>query len=178
MVVGITGRIGSGKSTVANFIVKKYNFLYYDTDEIFKDLKSKGIFDFTIADKYKFFSSFHLQNIIRHNLHPKVFIYIKNDIDLKLKLDKELNFVIETALPSNDFFKICDITINITSKNKDLLLLRERNIDNKMIKLINKSQNYYNKFYKRCDFFIKNNRNILVLYKNIDNIVKRILEYR
>ena len=179
MVVGITGKYGSGKSTLSNYIVNKYGFIYYDTDTIFKILKEKGIFDFKIENQVDFYNSFHTQNIVRHNFHPKVFRFIKNEIDKKIKANKNYNFIIETALPSNYFFSICDYTIYIINKlkSKKQIILDERNIqNNSLIKIIN-IQNFYNKYYKKCDFKIINNNSLIDLYKKFDVVINKILEY-
>lgn len=127
MIIGICGNSGSGKSTVAKEILKKYNnAIHCDIDEIgHNSLKDKVVKENLI----KYFGERNISNdgnIDRKKLGNIVFNskaeknklteitwqYMQAEIDNVLKESEEKIVVLDwILLPDTKYFKMCDITI-------------------------------------------------------------------
>jgi dephospho-CoA kinase len=126
-VVGITGGIGSGKSTVALILEKRFHAFLIYTDKIAHMLMRKGMISYNLIVEYfgeqvldsdgeidrKLLGSIVYQDpnkLIHLNslTHPYVMDYVKNLI--KLKQDENVELIcVETALPIEAGLKeFCD----------------------------------------------------------------------
>ena len=169
-ILGITGKIGSGKSTIIDIIKNEYNIYIISLDDIAK----KIIFDKNITfDNKNFFLSNENIEFVKKNIHPLVWDNVKNIINEVKKNDRFDFIVIETALPNEIFFEICDYTICVISSKKKIFLKKNRNYSDEKIRLILKEQNKYNIFYQKCDFFINNEFDKKILIKNVLNIINK-----
>ena len=129
MVLGLTGGIGSGKSTVADILKNEYGFKYISTDEMAKyvmnhdvvcinELKSAfgddiyGKDGFIDREKYKneIYSCDAKRQLSDHIVHPIVWKYVLKAIgrDAASTPDEEERYLLETALPGKNFKSICD----------------------------------------------------------------------
>ncbi|CRZ33805.1 dephospho-CoA kinase [Herbinix hemicellulosilytica] len=127
-VIGITGGIGSGKSLVADIMIKKYNAHFINTDKIAYEqmlpggVSYKGVVDYfgkEILNKDGTIDRGRLAEIVfndREKLlklnsltHPNVLIEVKNEIEKK-RAEKNVPYcIIETALMiESGYDSVCD----------------------------------------------------------------------
>ncbi len=123
--LGLTGIIGTGKSTAAKFISEKYNFYLISADQVGhqllaedKKINAQIQAEFETTDRKKLakliFADPVKLNRLNEILHPAMFKAIKKEITAQKKLNK--NILIEAALLyqiSLDIF--CDKIICIKS---------------------------------------------------------------
>ena len=166
MVLGVVGKIGSGKSYFVNYIKNKYqncDIIVFSCDDIAKELLNSNKTSYKRKDivPHVFFTNEKLQESVRNTLHPEVFNYIKDEIDKqKSSLEqKKTIYVVESALPNEIMYEICDKVVYIKSSydNSYSRLKLSRSYTDSEIKLIYNSQLYYEKFYDTADFIIENN---------------------
>lgn len=160
MVIGIIGRIGSGKSTCIEYLKNKYGAIVFSCDNIAKDIIEKNETDYVQVPPVFFFKSEEAQEECRNKIHKLVFDRIEQEIlnlhnlnkinnimcdknNLK-KIDPNYEFdtynlnknhfneliIIECALPGEKLFKLCDKVICI------------RNSFEKKAELLLKNRNY------------------------------------
>lgn len=233
MVLGVVGKIGSGKSAVINYLQDKYNAISFSCDDIAKEIISeKGIEGYSSE---QVFTNMNLQEQIRNNFHPLVFLRIKenlnnlynfleeksqdsvkisnmdlnitnflnknnlftennynnfliflndhNEIHKNIKENKnnflykcELLITIESALPNEDMFNICDkmIYVDCPYESRVKRLKDSRGYTETKIRQIFDSQEYYEKFYDRADFKIDNDGTMGELIKKIEEVMNEI----
>jgi len=187
-VIGITGGIGSGKSTVSGILAEKLNAPILDADKISKQamnspeiiLKIKKFFGEVIFDNPELINREKLSNIVFSNeeklfelnriVHPYVMQEIAKQVDeLKEKYEYVL---IDLPLPNDEFIKLSDKIIVVVANEENRIKrvmkrsgLTEENVKKRMAKQMN-TENYI----KLADFIIKNNGNLEELVKNINEI--------
>lgn len=213
MVLGIVGKIGSGKSTAIEYIKKNYDATVFSCDEIAKDIIEKGETDYEPGFAGEIFINEKKQEECRTILHPLVFrrIYgnickIMNENNFnnisnknnrnakkteKLENNKGLfepsrikeNFknknnliLIESALPSDEMYKMCDKVIYIDSSFEDRVkrLKESRDYSEAKTKLIYNSQEYYEKYYNMADYKIYNNGTKEELEEKVKEVLDEI----
>ena len=233
MVLGVVGKIGSGKSAVIEYLQEKYNAISFSCDDIAKEIiREKGLESY---ESEQVFINENLQEQIRNNFHPLVFlridenlnnlynfiekpytnktetsdtdaninnflnknnIYSKNNFEnIKNFIDKSFNIhnihnvnknnflnkselltTVESALPSNDMFNICDkmIYIDCPYEMRVKRLKDSRGYSETKIKQIYDSQEYYEKFYARADFNVYNDGTKDELINKIEEVLNEI----
>ena len=181
-IIGITGSIASGKSTVAKFITKK-KYPLFNADKVVLDLYKNSKFIKLLATKLKLNDKKNIKNqikliinkdqkklkILETIIHPivrkkmNVFLKTRNKI-----LVLEIPLLIENKL--NRYF---DKIIFVDAKKK-LRLKRylKRNGKKNTFELLNKRQLSSVIKKKICDFTINNNYSLLILKKNVKNFIK------
>lgn len=127
-IIGITGGIGSGKSTVLKLLKEEYNAYIVETDVLAHRLMQRGNktyinivngFGEAILDENKeidravlgtlVFQHEEKLQLLNSIVHPDVKQYIRNDIDAKKQQGKVDLYIIEAALLIEDGYKeICD----------------------------------------------------------------------
>lgn len=176
MVIGIIGKVGSGKTEVTRYIADNYGFITHICDDIAKEMMNIGDIGYKMSSADEFFINENIQEDVRINVHTKVFSRIYENIDkLKYKYNAE-NHVIETALPNDGFMVYCDKTIYVENslEKKKELLTRDRNYDDERIQNVLESQEYYEKFYSKADYTIKNDGTLDDLYKKVKEVMDEI----
>ena len=183
MIIGITGKIGAGKSVSSKYIISKYNYDYINEDEISHKLLNNNTvkevlikeFGNDILDDNKLINRSILKklinekniNILNNVMHPLVFDYVKRRID-KCKN----SILIETALPLEARLdELCDLIIVIERdyyKRKEELI-KQRKIDSNYFEFFNSIQNTNINFKNM--YIIDNNETLDELYKKIDRIL-------
>lgn len=259
MVLGIIGKIGSGKSTVIEYIKKNYDAIVFSCDEIAKDIMEKGETNYDPGYAGEIFINEKKQEECRTLLHPLVFKRIyenickikyennfknfsninnqsendiggfskknstlelnrinlnnenknnsklsgktqcqsieeSNDINLNyVNKENSMNFlninnfknkknflekliIVESALPSDEMYKMCDKVIYIDSPYEDRVkrLKESRYYPESKTKLIYDSQIYYEKYYNKADYKIYNNGRKEELEEKVKEVLNEI----
>jgi len=182
--IGITGSIGSGKTTVAHLLAgKKYPL--FSADKIVSTLYRKKNFKKLLIKKFKLSNKKKIKNqiklILEENkknfyklesiIHPLV---RKEMINFLKKKDKILFLEIPLLIESK-LGKYFDKLIFVDS-NKKLRLKRyiKRRGDEKTFTLLNKRQLSPSIKKNICDYTIKNNHSLIILKKNVKYLIKKI----
>lgn len=181
MVIGVVGKIGSGKSYFIEYVKDNYkNVITFSCDTIAKKIMDSGESEYTGKDitPYIFFTNEAYQEEIRNKLHPIVFKKIEDNIQ-KYKNDMMHDnyiFLIESALPSDYMLELCDKLIYIKSDFFDNLarLKENRGYSDNQAKLIFDSQKFYEKFYDKADYIIDNNSNLNRFKDSIKEVMNEI----
>ncbi|MDE7433388.1 MAG: dephospho-CoA kinase [Lachnospiraceae bacterium] len=195
MIIGITGGIGTGKSTVLKILKEKYGFVVFEADKIGHELMKKGnktydkivkcfgneILDSELAIDRKALSDivFHDNEKLNHLnkiIHPAVICEIKSEIE-KYKLEnKNDKFVIEAALLiESGCDKICDRVWYIYADRPVRIerLIKNRGMSEKQINAVMKNQLEKEEFIKNTDYVIDNSGRI----EDTDRQIKKLLEF-
>ena len=194
MILGITGSIGSGKTTAAK-IFSKYHYNRIDADEIGHNLlehnikiKNKIIKEFgkEILDKNENVDRKRLGNIVFNSqnklkklnsiMHPVILNEIRTQIKKiqkkcgdKTKIIIDAPLLIETGL-KNYVEKI----IVIKSNKKNIIRRLNRKLAKEKIERILKAQMPLNDKLQYADFVIDNNKDIKYLEKGVRKIAANL----
>jgi|TARA_B100000795_G_scaffold269844_1_gene260682 dephospho-CoA kinase len=179
-IIGITGSIASGKSTVARLIAKK-KYPLFSADKIVSDLYKNSRFIKLLAKKFKLREKKKIKNQIRllvrkNNNKLKVLENIIHPI-VRRKMNvflKKKNKVLVLEIPlliENKLDRYFDKIIFIDAKKK-LRLKRylKKNSEKKIFEMLNKKQLSPNIKKKACDLVINNNYSLAILEKNVKKI--------
>ena len=192
-VVGITGGIASGKSTISSYLQNKHKAYIFDADKEAKLLLNSKLISEKIYKAFpklldlsktsianEAFKNQESQRKINNIIHPVI-----SDLILERINDKKTShtlFVIDAALiiESGIFNKHREngSQLILVTAEKDLRLQRalersnlsEQTINNRMKLQMNDSQKI-----KYADYIIKNNSTKSELYNRVDEIIKKII---
>ena len=183
MILGIYGKTGSGKSTVAEYLSKK-GFYIIDCDKIGHDILKHGQIGYNKVVS-AFGEGFFLDNmeIDRKKLGTYLFSHrdkleILNNISFPLiekkakeeiEKNKDKNILIDGAhLYKTDIVNMCDAIILIkTNKSVERIIKRDNISETVAIDRLNAQENY-----EKCDYVIVNNDSVEELYICIDKIIQ------
>lgn len=192
-IIGITGGIGTGKSTVLNILKEKYNAYIIETDKLAHTLMLpgktayKGIVDTfsdDILNEDRTINREKLGNIVFKDkeklqalneiVHPAVKAFILEDIKKRKEENQISYYVIEAALLIEDGYKeICDelwyVYVEKGERIRRLLLGRGSDVS-KWEKVIN-SQSDEEFYRKNCDKIIDNGKSV----EFTENIINEML---
>lgn len=193
MILGLTGGIASGKSTVSK-IFKKYGIYIADADKIAKELGnrkdvideigekiSKIVIDKNgIVDRAKLkeivFSDKSKLEILNKIYHPKIREEFK-----KIKLNSSKNDIIIFDVPllfETGMYTLCDKNI-LVYVNEDIQierLIARDGITKELAKKIIDSQMSLDEKKSKSDILIENNDSLEELEKKVEIVYKKILE--
>lgn len=191
-VIGITGGIGSGKTTVSNILSEVLNAPILDADKISKQamnspeiiLKIKQFFGEIIFDNPTLINREKLSNIVFSNeqkllelnkiIHPFVMKEIAKKID---ELKKENEYIIlDVPLPNEDFITLSNKIIVVVANEENRIkrvMKRSKLSEEAVKKRIAKQMNTEN-YIKLADIIIKNNGNLEELQDKINEICSNI----
>lgn len=181
MILGITGGIGTGKSTVLNILKEKYDFLVLESDKIAHEVMNPGnsayneivgFFGVDILNDDKTINRKKMSEIVFNDqdklnklnsiVHPAVIKKISDTIEEE-KLKGKENFVIEAALLiESGCSKICDRVWYIYADTEVRIerLMKSRNMTRKQIEDVMKNQ-MNNEFFRDNTTDIVDNSNSL-----------------
>ena len=193
MIIGITGSIGTGKSTVSNYLISK-GYSVVDADKISKGaynigsngykailevfgveiLNSNGEVDRKKIKKIVFDNSNMLQRL-NMAIHPIIINEIEKEIEILLEsqnvvfLDAPL--LIETELHK----KVDKIIVVVCDKNEQInrIIKRDKITADMAISIIN-SQMSIDEKLKFADYIVYNNSTVENLYSQVDEIILEI----
>ena len=187
MIIGLTGGIASGKSTVSKYLAEK-GFKVYDADKIAKDISEKksvqeeiiSTFGNKILDKNGNIDRKKLKEIVFENkekleklngiIHPKVYKELKErNTDEVIIFDVPLLF--ESGID-----KFCDkILVVISDYEVQLNRIIERDkINRELAEKIIRSQLSNEERIKKADVVIENNSNLEDLFKKVERFCETI----
>ena len=190
MIIGLTGGIASGKSTVSKYLAEK-GFEVYDADKIAKDISEKKsvqeeiilTFGNKILDKNGNIDRKKLKEIVFENkeklkqlnaiIHPKVIDFYK---ELKEKNTDEIIIFDVPLLFESGIDKFCDkILVVISDYEIQLNRIVERDkIDRELAEKIIKSQLSNEERIKKADVVIENNSSLEDLFEKVERFCERI----
>ncbi len=194
--LGITGGIGSGKTTVSNYIEQTYDSVYlFNADKESKSHLKKSLSlqhriinvfgsAVTVNNKLEIsklaevaFSDKINQNILNGIMWAEVFILINNKIEECQKSKIKLFIVDAAMIFEAKLENLFDSTLLITSKKEVRLKRAEkrRNISLEQIKKRMSLQLSEGEKQKIATHIIKNNNDIDSLYASVDKFYKKIL---
>ena len=190
MIIGLTGGIASGKSTVSKYLAEK-GFKVYDADKIAKDISQKKsvqeeiilTFGNKILDKNGNVDRKKLKEIVFENkdklkklngiIHPKVIDFYKK---LKEKNTDEMIIFDVPLLFESGLDKLCDkILVVISDYEVQLDRIVERDkIDRELASKIVKAQLSNEERIKKADVVIENNSSLEDLFEKVERFCERI----
>ena len=190
MIIGLTGGIASGKSTVSKYLAEK-GFKVYDADRIAKDISEKKsvqkeiilTFGDKILDKNGNIDRKKLKEIVFEDkeklkqlnaiIHPKVIDFYEK---LKEKNTGEIIVFDVPLLFESGIDKFCNkILVVISDYEIQLNRIIERDkIDRELAEKIIKSQLSNEKRIKKADVVIENNSSLEELYEKVERFCETI----
>ena len=179
IIIGIAGRIASGKDTVADYIVEKYNAKSLKFSQSLRDVLSRLYQDISRDNMQKI--SLLLRQMFGEDMLAKV---IYNDI-----LNSKEDIIVVTGvrriadiemLKNTNGFKLFFIDTNIETRY-ERLIQRSENIDdkNKSFEEFKKqelaeTEVYIDQFKEIADYVIDNNEGVDKLHEQIDKIISEL----
>ena len=190
MIIGLTGGIASGKSTVSKYLAEK-GFNIYDADKIAKDISEKKsvqeeiilTFGNKILDENRNIDRKKLKEIVFENkdkleklngiIHPKVIDFYK---ELKEKNTDEVIIFDVPLLFESGIDKFCDKILVIISDYKIQLnrIVERDKIDRELAEKIIKSQLSNEERIKKADVVIENNSSLEDLFEKVERFCETI----
>ena len=190
MIIGLTGGIASGKSTVSKYLAEK-GFKVYDADKIAKDISEKKLvqeeiiatFGDKILEENRNIDRKKLKEIVFEDkeklkqlnaiIHPKVIDFYKK---LKEKNTDEIIIFDVPLLFESGIDKFCDkILVVISDYEIQLNRIVERDkIDRELASKIIKSQLSNKERIKKADVVIENNSSLEDLFEKIERFCEEI----
>lgn len=181
-IIGITGGIGTGKSTILHLLEEKYQAYIVETDKLAHELMKPGCFAYNkIVEHFGMEILLEDKNIDRTRLgrivfcdekelialndivHPVVKQYIIADIENKRKEGFVKIYVIEAALLIEDGYKdICDELwyIYVEKEERIRRLLAGRGDSRKKWEAIIENQSSEEFYKKNCEKIVDNSKNL------------------
>ena len=192
-IIGITGGIASGKSTASSYLKDKYKAYIFDADKEAKELlqstfvideiqktfpKLKDLTTLSIAQEV--FKSSESQKKINNIIHPIIGDLILERINEKKDLYNL--FVIDAALIIESVVfeqhRKSGAKLILVIADKELRLKRalgRADLTKETIKDRMQLQMKDNEKIKQSDYVIENNSTEFELFKNIDQIIEKII---
>ena len=191
-VIGITGGIGSGKSTVSSILAEKLDAPILDADKIAKQAvtspeiisKIKKFFGEAIFDNPELINREKLSDIVFSNedkllelnkiIHPYVMEEIEKKVN-ELKQDNEY-IILDVPLPNESFINISDKIIVVVTNEETRIkrVMTRSNLSEDSVKKRIEKQMPVENYIKLADFIIKNNGSMKELVEKIDEICEKI----
>ena len=174
MVIGIVGKIGSGKSEVVDYLRDAYGAANFSCDEVAKEIMVEE--GYKIDNKQDLFTNKNILERIRIELHPKVFSRINEYINILNNFYKQKESIAEKIVENmrisgrlDKFFNFenivdtCDINENKNNKKYYNNLLNKNNKPENVFSNLEQSCNFIK---KRRTYYNKKNKS------NLNNILE------
>lgn len=174
MIIGITGVVGSGKSTIVNYINEICDCLILDTDSIAKELMEPGMVAYDEIVKTFGYSILTESDVINRKALAEIVFNDKGKLELlnnithhlvieevknRIKKSEKKLIVIESALlfdtPLKDLCDSCWVIITSYEEKKKRLMLNRGYTEEKVDAMI-ASQKTNEELSKLADIIIKN----------------------
>ena len=181
--IGITGSLGSGKTTASKLIAKGRGPIFSADSEVKKLYKEKK-FQYLISKKFNIKKNFNLKKELKKKILSKS-IYIK-------RLEKIIHPIVRKKMfkffnkNKHRKFLFCEIPLLIESTlmkyfDKTIFIKSSKKIrlkryilsggDKKLFFLLDKKQFKDTKKMAMCDYVVVNNTSLIILKKKLSNII-------
>ena len=195
-IIGLTGGIATGKSTVTKMFLDQ-SIPVIDADAIAKDLLDinqpayKEIVDLlgnsiVLTDQSIcrqklakiIFSDPAIREQVNAIIHPKVIDIMNHEIDHLKRLNHPLIVLDVPLLFESNLDKMCDVTVFVYAKQSDQIsrLIKRDQIDEAYAKQKIKAQWPLSEKRRRADYTIDNSKSILETRKAFDKLLRALKE--
>lgn len=194
-IIGITGGIGTGKSTILHILEEEYGAFIMETDKLAHHLMEPGQTAYKrIVEAFGkdilcpdgkidrgalgniVFQDGNALNRLNEIVHPAVKEYILNDIRQK-KAEKQVPlYIIEAALLIEDGYKaICDELwyIHVEKEERIKRLIHGRGGDRKKWERVIDSQSTEDYYRLHCDAVIDNGKNLKTTIDTVKELLSK-----
>lgn len=193
-IIGITGGIGSGKSTVLNLLRDKYQAYIVEADRIAHDLmkprqaayeKIKAVFPETVFHADGTVNRVALGQMVFHDtdclkqlneiVHPAVKAWIRNEIEQQKQSGSCQLFVIEAALLIEDgYTAICDEIwyVYVEESIRIKRLMESRGYTEEKCRAVMKNQSNEAYYKQNTSAWIDNSSSFENTEKQVDGLLK------
>ena len=196
-VIGITGGIGSGKSTVSD-IIKKNNFPVIDCDEISRELTQK---DNTVLDEIRrcfgtsvfddngnllrqelaniVFSDSSKKKILEDIVVTRIFEIVRDDLSKHRSLGTKLVFIDAPLLIETGLNRLCDICVLVTADTETRINRVEKRDGISRDRVLERINNQMPESEKKAvaDELIDNSGSIEYLNNSVERLINKYVEY-
>lgn len=189
-VIGLTGGVGCGKSTVANIIKENYNAAVLIADDIGAELMQPGqicyqeivaefgqeiLMEDGTLDRNKLAAIVFADNVqlsvLNGIIHPRVKEYINYEVE-KIKAEKTKDYIfIESAIILKCGYEdICDEFWYVSAPYEERVrrLKETRGYSDAKIEAVMNNQNQEEEFEKRCSVILENNGHIEKIFSDLN----------
>ena len=170
MLIGITGKTGSGKSTITKLLNKEDKYFVIDVDKINHSLIEETTLKQDIIDRYpetleegkinrKKLGMLLYQDKEKMSEYNKlVWSYLEQKLDRLIETSKKIVIIDWMMLPLTKYHKMCDVKILVESSLETRLerIKKRDNVDE--VHFIARDKNGVNYNNEEYDFIIKNER--------------------
>ena len=182
-IIGITGSISSGKTTVANLLASK-KYPLFSADLVVSNLYKKKNFNKVLIEKFKLKSKKKINDKIKlilkknkndlYKLETIIHPFVREKMIKFLKKKNKLLFLEVPLLIESKLNKYFDNLIYVGASKK-LRLKRYLQKKNKKETFILLDKRQLSASYKKkfCDHIINNNYSLEVLRKNVKKLMER-----
>ena len=196
-VIGITGGIGSGKSTVSN-IIKNNNFPLIDCDEISRELTqnddavlseiSRCFGDSVFDDNGNLlrqelanivFSDSSKKKILEDIVVTRIFEIVRDDLSKHRSLGTKLVFIDAPLLIETGLNRLCDICVLVTADIETRINRVEKRDGISRDRVLERISNQMPESEKKAvaDELIDNSGSIEYLNNSIERLINKYVEY-
>ena len=180
-IIGITGSIASGKTTVAQLMAgKKYPL--FSADKIVAKLYRKKIFTKILIKKFKLKDTHNVKDQIKlilknsnnlHKLESVIHPFVRKEMLSFLKKKSKMLFLEIPLLIESKLNRYFDKLIFVyTKKNLRVKRYLKKRVNKKLFTLLDKKQLPSNQKKFLCNYTIDNNDSLAVLKRNVKNLMK------
>lgn len=196
-VIGITGGIGSGKSTVSN-IIKNNNFPVIDCDEISRELTqnddavlseiSRCFGDSVFDDNGNLlrqelanivFSDSSKKKILEDIVVTRIFEIVRDDLSKHRSLGTKLIFIDAPLLIETGLNRLCDICVLVTADIETRINRVEKRDGISRDRVLERINNQMPESEKKAvaDELIDNSGSIEYLNNSVERLINKYVEY-
>lgn len=188
-VIGLTGGVGCGKSTVMNIIKENFNASVLIADDIGADLMQPGqicykeivaefgqriLMENGGLDRKKLAAEVFVDNerldVLNSIIHPRVKEYIYYEVEkIKAELKKDYIFIESAIILDCGYEDICDEFWYVSAPYEERVrrLKASRGYSDDKIEAIMRSQNKEEEFEKKCSIILENNGDIKKIFSQL-----------
>lgn len=196
-VIGITGGIGSGKSTVSN-IIKNNNFPLIDCDEISRELTqnddavlseiSRCFGDSVFDDNGNLlrqelanivFSDSSKKKILEDIVVTRIFEIVRDDLSKHRSLGTKLVFIDAPLLIETGLNRLCDVCVLVTADIETRINRVEKRDGISRDRVLERINNQMPESEKKAvaDELIDNSGSIEYLNNSVERLINKYVEY-
>ena len=162
--ISLCGMMGSGKSAIGKILAKRLDYNFIDVDKMIEIDARKTIKEIFEEDGEEYFRDLEEKITINILKHKETIVSLGGGAIINKK--------IRTTIKKNSYNIYLNVNIDILTKrlqnSKTRPLIYKKNLKKELINLIGIRE----KFYRKADLIIKNEKNII---ETTENIIKKII---